>query len=349
METKNEIMILPIEVKELAEKVSAEKQIEVQNILNQIFAGTADWEKKASEIKVNDINDVMTMEMANAGRKNVKAARLIGEKLIDGKRSEVQARMIDDKLEDALWLKSKQIMQLKFKAIEEKFEHEANFKQRYEAEQKELRTIARLEKILKFRPDVMAGEFVEMSDETFNMFLSGAEKVYNDKVEAEAKIEAERLAKIEADKKERERIQAENEKLKKEREEKERELEAERKKAAEAKRLSDAEALKQKQIADLKLKKEREEKEKIEKKLQAKKDAEALALKQAKEKAAKDIAEQKRLAKAPDKEKLNKWVDDIFISFTPADLGTDAHIMACSIQKKFSGFKEWAKFQIETL
>ena len=49
---KNEIQIIPIEVSEIANKVSQSKQEELKVILNQIFAGTDDWERQVDEIEV---------------------------------------------------------------------------------------------------------------------------------------------------------------------------------------------------------------------------------------------------------------------------------------------------------
>ena len=50
------MITLPTEVNELAVKVSANKQVEVQNVLQQIFTGTDDWEKQVDAIEVKDIN-----------------------------------------------------------------------------------------------------------------------------------------------------------------------------------------------------------------------------------------------------------------------------------------------------
>ena len=154
MTTTQVALVLPEEVKEIAVRVPEAKQKEVQEILNQVFQGTADWEKQVDAIEVKDINDIMSIQLADVARKNAKTARLGAEKLFDAKRAEVQQRMQDDKLEDSLWLKSKQIMQLKFKSIEEKAEWKANFVKRHEAEQKELRTQSRLAKVQKFNPEL---------------------------------------------------------------------------------------------------------------------------------------------------------------------------------------------------
>ena len=64
------LIVLPNEVNELATKVSANKQEEVQTVLQQIFTGTADWEKQVDSIEVKDINDKMSIELAETARKN---------------------------------------------------------------------------------------------------------------------------------------------------------------------------------------------------------------------------------------------------------------------------------------
>jgi len=221
--------------------------LEVNTVLNQIFTGTSDWKKQADSIEVTDINDKLSIQMADAGRKNVKSARLSAEKIFDAKRDEVQQIKAEFDLEDKLWLKAKQTMQLLFKDIESTFEYKANFAQRYEAEQKEIRTQQRIEKVSKFNPELNRFEFENMSNEMFDLFLSGLEKNYLDSIKAEQEAEAERLRLIEVEKEnarlkaiEDERIRQENERLKKEAEAKEKALAAERAKV-EAERKAEAE------------------------------------------------------------------------------------------------------------
>ena len=145
-----QVITLPSEVSELAVKVSANKQEEVKTVLQQIFTGTDDWEKQVDAIEVKDINDKMSIELAEVARKNSKQARLSAEKIFDAKREGVQNLKAEFDLEDKLWLKAKQVMQIKFKAIEEKAEWKANFVKRFEAEQKELRTQKRINEVSKY-------------------------------------------------------------------------------------------------------------------------------------------------------------------------------------------------------
>lgn len=210
----------------------------------------------------------------------------------------------------------------------------------------------REEKLSPYTEDVVIYPLGLMKEEEFQALYMSLRTAHEQKIEAERKAEEERIAKEKAEAEERERIRKENELLKKQAEEKERLAVIERKKQAEIlaeqKRKSEIEKAK----LEEKARKEREERERLEKQIKAKKEAEDLAQKQAQEKAIKEEKERaealKTALKAPDKEKLNKWIDDIYIGFTPA-VGGDAHKVACQIQDKFSGFKRWAKEQIENL
>jgi colicin import membrane protein len=364
------VIVLPDEVNDLAIRVSESKQVEVKNVLNQIFAGTSDWKAQADAIIVKDINDKMSIQLAEVGRKNVKAARLSAEKIFDAKREEVQQIKSEYDLEDKLWLKAKQTAQILFKDIENTFEWKAKYVERFEAEQKELRTQLRIEKVSKYTPELNRIEFENMSDEMFSLFFAGIEKAFNDKIEAEKKAESERLAKEKAETEERERIILENIRLKNESEEKEKALEEERKKQveilaqqkAESDRLAKIEAEKQDKIQaelnakleaerkenETKLKAELEERLKIQKELEAKKKAEQDAIDKEIAAQKQRLIEEKKAAKAPDKKKLNLWVDSFQIPVNITVTG-EANAIKISIEEKFTAFKLWARTQIENI
>ncbi|MFY8160221.1 MAG: hypothetical protein ACOVNU_02745 [Candidatus Kapaibacteriota bacterium] len=63
------IINLPTELNDLAVKISANKQEEVQKVLQQIFIGTEDWEKQVNSIEVKDINDKIDIEKLKVGDK----------------------------------------------------------------------------------------------------------------------------------------------------------------------------------------------------------------------------------------------------------------------------------------
>jgi hypothetical protein len=320
------VVVLPSEVAEIAKNVSVEKRNEVQTVLNHVFNGVAKMREQLDGVTVTDANDKVNMKLAKTIRLGVRQIRLEAEKTFDAKRADVQQQMLSYKTEDSLWLKAKQTMQILTKEIEENARWKEETKERFEAEQKELKVQQRMLKVAKVAPEMARTEFESMSDETFEMFFAGIEKAFNDKIEAEKKAEAERIEKEKAEIAERERIRKENERLKAEAEEKEKQLIAERAKAeAERKAIEEA-AKKEREENERKLKAEQEaakiaaekaaaEKAKLEAEIKAKAEAEE---KERKEAEAKVIAEQKakeaaekKAKNAPDKTKLIELASQI--------------------------------------
>jgi hypothetical protein len=317
--------LLPAEVSELAVKVSEKKQQEVNTVLNQIFTGTAQWESQVESIQVKDINDVMGIQLADTARLNVKKARLSAEKIFDAKRDEVQQIKAEYDLEDKLWLKAKQVMQIKFKAIEEKAEWKANTIKRHQSEQREMQIQLRLEKAQKFNPEISRYEIEHMVDDTFNVFLSGLEKAHNDRIKAERKAEEERIAREKAIAEEQERIRKENAKLKAEAEAREAAMKAEREKAEAERKAAEEKARKEMEAYELRLKAEAEAREKIERESKAKAEAEDKARKE------KELAEKKAKA-APDKQKLNQLAIDLKTFALPDVKSDEAKVIIESVK-----------------
>ena len=201
-----------------------------------------------------------------------------------------------------------ELMEAKLSEIEKYFEN-------IEAERIKALHTERAEKLKPFGYEIGATNFGLMDDNMFNAILVGAEKTHKDKLELEAKIEADRIEKERLEAEEREKQRIENERLKAENEAKEKQLAAERieaeKKQAELKAKADAELAEQKRIADIEAKKQADiiaaqklESDKLAAELKAKADAEAKE-KQAKiDEENKRIADEKKAAKQPDKEKL---------------------------------------------
>jgi hypothetical protein len=227
-----------------------------------------------------------------------------------------------------------------------------------------------------------------MSDEGYDKLKAGAMLSKEAKITADKKAEDERLAKIEAERKENERIRIENEKLKADAIEKERLAEIESKKqviilakqqkeakereaiikAENEKKLAEEKAkadklaaenkikedklkaeLKTKEEAAAKLKQESEMKLKQEQESKAKLEKE-LADKKAAEAKIKAEAElkAKKEAAAPDKTKLTLMVKNL--SLQEVELKTEAaQVIHVEIEKKFVGFKIWCENQIKTL
>jgi hypothetical protein len=320
-----QIITLPAEVETLAKNVSLEKRNEVILVLNKVFAGVEKMRSQLDSIDVVDENDKVNMQLARTIRLGVRDVRLDAEKNFDTKRTEVQQAMLSYKTEDSLWLKAKQTMQILTKEIEQNAKWKEETKERIEVERRELTTQQRINEVAKFA-EINRFEFENMSDESFNSFLSGLKTAYELKIETERlekeRIEKERLAEIK--KIEAQRI--ENEKLKLEAEKREKEIEAERK-------------LNEQKLAEAKAKAE-----KIEAELKAQKDAEIKAENERKEAELKAQKEAEKNAKAPIKKQLSLWVESFEIPFF-----TIENDKAKQINAKFEAFKKWAKNEIENV
>lgn len=188
---KSKLIELPIEVAKIADNVSVEKRNDVQIVLNSVFNGVSTMRDQLDSIVVSDVNDKTNMKLANTIRLGVRQIRLDAEKTFDAKRAEVQQEMLSYKTEDSLWLKAKQIMQILTKDIEENARWKEETKERFEAEQKELKIQERIARISKVSSDITRSEFENMSDDGFEIFLSQTGEAYKAKVEAE---QAERKA-----------------------------------------------------------------------------------------------------------------------------------------------------------
>jgi hypothetical protein len=196
------VLNVPEEISELSLTVSEVKRTEVISVISDIFKGTENWAEQISKIKVTSETDTLNIELAITARKNIKKARLEAEKIFNAKRSEVQAKMIDYKAEDQLWAKSKQIMQIKFKYLEELMEHEETFLVRIAQEKRATRTAERMATILKYTDTMTEEQIRDLDDSVFGAMIEGL-KAKKSKDEATAKVEqAEREAK-EAEEKEK--------------------------------------------------------------------------------------------------------------------------------------------------
>lgn len=325
-------MELPTEVAKMAENVSAEKRNDVQIVLNNVFNGVSTMRNQLDTIVVADVNDKTNMKLANTIRLGVRQIRLDAEKVFDAKRAEVQQEMLSYKTEDSLWLKSKQIMQILTKEIEENARWKEETKERIEAERKELKIQERINEVSKYA-EINRIEFELMSDDSFDSFLNGLKTTHTSKIEAERKAEQDRIEREKADAEEREQQKLENERLKIEAENREKEIEAERK-------INDKKLAEEKE----KLKIEQDAKAKLEAELKAKKDADDKAENERKQAELKAIAEAEKNAKAPIKKQLITWTDSF--SIAEINIENDKTIL---IKEKFESFKKWAKREIESI
>ena len=174
--------------------------------------------------------------------------------------------------------------------VEEHLEKQEKFAELKEAERKADLYGERVEKLSKYVTDVTLHNIKDMADEVFENLLSGCKSSWEKAREDEAKAEADRLARIEANRIEQEKIRMENDKLRKEAEIKEKALAVEQAKHVEEIRKLNEE----KEKAEAKLRAEKEARAKKEAELKAVADAELRAEEESK----------KQALLAPDKEKL---------------------------------------------
>lgn len=338
------LVVVPAEIEELSLTVSTEKRNEVVKVISDIFKGTDHWAQQIETIKVTSEDDALNIKLAAEARKLIKKARLEAEKIFDAKRSEVQSKMLDFQTEDKLWLKSKQIAQIKFKHLEDKMEHEETFLIRLAQEKRAARTAERMLKVSQFTSEMTEEQVRDLDDSVFDAILEGLRVK---KAEAEAKAQLEELERIKAQ--ERAELVAKRrlefapylqylkagavvdfgddsvdfdamlEVLKK--------RHTDKLAADEALRIENEKLKQASELLNQKLAKEAEEAE-------AKEKAEAEA-------ARLEAEAKERAEKAPLIEKLNTWIEKMDLEIPPVENEVTAEIV-----NKFMAFKEWAKKQV---
>jgi len=187
---------LPAEVHQMLQMVSMDKKDEIQSVLNNVFNSVSNMKERLESIVVKDENDKVSMKLANTIRLGVRQVRLDADKILDGKRAEVQQLMIGHKTEDSLWLKVKQVKDLLTKEIETNAKWKEDTAVRFLKVQEEVKTNAREFSVNKFNDSISRNEYKDMSDDSFSVFLKALEQAFNDeKIQAEKEhIEAKRLA-----------------------------------------------------------------------------------------------------------------------------------------------------------
>jgi DNA repair exonuclease SbcCD ATPase subunit len=186
--------------------------------------------------------------------------------------------------------------------VEEHLERQEKYGELKQLERIQKKYEERISRLTPYVDDITLYAVKDMSDVAFENLFAGCKKNFEDRKAAEAKVEADRIAKEKADAEENERIRKENEKLKKEAEEK-------AEKQAEADRIAEeklAAAKKAKEDAEEKLRKEKEAQLEKERKIKEAEDA---------KKAAEEERRRKALL-APDKEKLLEWANQIETKLT---------------------------------
>jgi len=185
--------------------------------------------------------------------------------------------------------------------------------------------------LVELEADPAAYNLGAMDDETWVLVLSAAAENRRNRIEAERKAEAERIAREQADRIARQKAEADAAAAR---------AEAEKERQARAK--AEAEAKAERAAADAKLKAEREAREKLER--------EAADAKRKEEERLQAEAEAKRKAEAAtDKDKLQRFAS-LFDSLTIPTMQTESgKRVAETIRNHLGDFEEWIRKQVETL
>lgn len=298
-------------------------QVLLDNFSNY-FEIASKWEATANALIITDVSQKAEMKMAREGRLFLREKRIAVEKT---RKQMKEGALREGQTIDAI---AKVLTNLII-PIEEDLEQKEKFAEIQEEKRLMLLKETRAAELMPFTDFIPSGiNLGSLDEQGYQVLLNGAKLQKQAKIEADAKAESERIAKIEAERIENERIRGENERLRIEAEAKEKLLAEERAKVererkevelkADAERKAHEDQLaKERKIAEDKARKEREDAEaklKAEREVarvaaekadaeRAKIEAELKAKKAAEEKVKREALEAERKAKAaPDKEKL---------------------------------------------
>jgi type IV secretory pathway VirB10-like protein len=303
----------------------------VENLLNK-FAAYFNEAKKlsegAKEIVVTDESQTDLMLKARETRLTLKSLRTHVET--------VRVELKEQSLREGRAIDGvSNLIKALIVPVEEHLEKQEKYAEIKELERVQKKYEERIELLSPFVDDISLYAIKDMSDVVFDNLLAGCKASFQAKKDAEAKVEADRIAKEKAKEEEDKKIREENEKLK-------RDAEAQEKESARIAAEQEA-----------KLKKEREAREEAEAKLKAekeakdKKEADDKAAEEAK-KAADEEAKRKALL-APDKEKLIELAGTIDKITLPAVSSKEAGDVVNEVQTKLSELSNYLREKSKTL
>lgn len=303
------------------QNIDKSKAQEIKNTFEPMVKMLSEFENSYNDL-INKANQEINHDVT------AKAKRL----RLDIAKVRIQTGKLKDEQKKYIKLQDKAIMgvhNILVHAVTEKEDNLKKIEKHFEIqEQKRLEKLQsdRAEKLSKYVEDAHERDLSSMDDDVWNAYYEAKKKQYLDRIEAEKKAEAERIAKEKAEAEERERIRKENERLKKEAKERERQakIEAKKQAEAEAKRKANEEAKrkkreekerKEREAHEAELRKEREERQRIEREEKEKREkleAEIKAKREAEEKARQE-AEAKKQAELSkgDKDKVIDLIQDL--------------------------------------
>lgn len=180
-------------------------QILLDNFSNY-FEIAAKWEQTAAALVITDVSQTAEMKMAREGRLFLKEKRVAVEKT---RKTLKDSSLREGQTIDAI----AKILTNLILPIEESLEDKEKFVEIQAAKQRAELKAAREIELSPFAEFVPAGlDLGTMTGENYAIILSGAKLQLQQKHDAEAKAEADRIERerIEAEEKERQRIEAEN-------------------------------------------------------------------------------------------------------------------------------------------
>lgn len=318
--TKEIAIIQPTQLEEVVNKsgLAIQEGEEIKKSYLPFLAQLADTQAQAEKINFENPSQIDETIARELRLKTVKI-RTGAEKLKEDRK---KTYLLRGNLEQAAY----NLIAASCKLTEETFFNVEKAREIAERKrQQELRR-EREEKLSPYTENVVIYPLGIMSEDEFNSLYIALRTAHEDKIEAEKKAEAERIAKEKAEAEERERIRQENERLKKEAEDRERKAKAEREKQekilAEERAKAEAERKRQEEILqkerekaeaerkalEEKARKEREERERLEAEMRTKAEAERKARE---EEAKKKAAAERKAKMAHDKDKLIVLADTI--------------------------------------
>lgn len=261
------------------------------------FKDAAELEAKAKTIVVTDGTQLTEMKQAREYRLALKQKRCD----VENTRVKLKEQSLrEGKAIDGI----ANVIKALIVPIEQYCETQEKFAEIAEAKRKAALTEERKTQLAQWNVDTSFYDLGSMPNEQYVALCTASEMAYMQKIEAQRKAEADRIAQQKAEEEHKRKLAEENDRLRKEAAENQAKLDAERKEREEKERAERAkqEAIRKEQEA--KLEAERKAKEEAEKKL-----ADIKAKEEADRKA--QAAADKKARRAPDKVKLQKLIDDL--------------------------------------
>lgn len=290
----------------------------------QPFKATLDkWQAKVESLKVTDISQKTEMAQARLARLELREARCnmdkVRIKLVAGLKE--RTSKIDT---------TARTVRMAMESLEETLLESEQFAERFAAKQKAELKVKRESEFQPLVYQPILGDLSELSESEFAVWVADAKLLRQAKIDAAAKVEADRIAREKADREERERIQKENQRLQAE--------------AIEATRLAKQERdrLEAEAAAERKEAKRKSDELEAELAVRRKQEADAAAKLEA-ERRARAISERKAAA-APDQAKLKAYLAAIKAVPVPrlANLAS-----AALLSENIGGLVSWLESQVD--